>query len=196
MQKKLLTIAIFLFFFGCLANFPLAPALAQKPPAEGETFPELVLPLPQKQEEREYLKVESGPFRLSDVKAEVMIVEVFSMYCPHCQREAPNVNALYKAISTRKEFRGRAKIIGIGAGNTPYEVNAFRTLYRIEYPLLPDGDLSLHKKLGEVNTPYFFVVWNKPNAGRKVIYSRVGSIGDPNVFLQMIANKTGIGGRK
>ncbi|MCE5335949.1 MAG: TlpA family protein disulfide reductase [Desulfobacteraceae bacterium] len=196
MRRKLLRFAVFLLALTCFSTFPFAPAAAQRPPAEGETFPELQLPLPQKVEEREYLKIESGPFRLSQIKTDIVIVEVFSMYCPHCQREAPNVNALFKALSNRKELKNRVTLIGIGAGNTPYEVNAFRNLYKIQYPLFPDGDLGLHKKLGEVNTPYFFVVWNKPNAGRRVVYSKVGSIGDPNAFIQMISSKTGVGGRK
>lgn len=196
MRRKSLRFAVLLLVLTCFYTFPLAQAAAQRPPAEGEAFPELQFPLPQKLEEREYLKIQNGPFRLSDIKTEIVIVEVFSMYCPHCQREAPNVNSLFKALSTRKEFQNRVTLIGIGAGNTPYEVNAFRNLYKIQYPLFPDGDLSLHKKLGEVNTPYFFVVWNKPNTGRRVVYSQVGSIGDPNAFMQMISTKTGIGKRK
>lgn len=193
MRKISLKFLVFLFLLAFLSSFPDARAFAQKTPSEGEIFPELTLPLPNKVDEREYLMVEEGPFRLSQIKADVLIVEVFSMYCPYCQREASNTNVLFQAVSSNPQLKSRIKLIGIGAGNSAYEVNAFRTLFKVGFPLLPDPDLIIHKKLGEVRTPYFFVLWNKPNGSRQVIYSRVGSFGDPKAFLDMIKNKTGIG---
>ncbi len=193
MRKKSLKFLVFLFLLASLSSFPDAWVFAQKPPAEGEIFPELTLPLPNKVGEREYLMVEEGPFRISQIKADVLIVEVFSMYCPYCQREASNTNALFQSLSSNPQLKARVKLIGIGAGNSAYEVNAFRTLYNIGFPLLPDPELAIHKKLGEVRTPYFFVLRNKPDGSLQVVYSRVGSFGDPKVFLDMIKTKTGIG---
>ena len=171
------------------------PALAQKTPAEGEKFPEITLPLPQKVQERDYLNIEHGPFRLSQINSEIVIIQIFSMYCPYCQKEAPNVNALYEAISARPDMKSKVKLIGIGAGNSNFEVNAFRNLYKIEFPLFPDADFKIHKEVGEVRTPYFFVLWNRPE-GRRVIYSNVGTLGEPKAFLDMIALKTGPNGGK
>jgi len=173
----------------CVFWFEPMPGTAQTTPAEGRIFPDITLPLPNKIEEREYLNIEQGPFHLSQIDSEIVIIQIFSMYCPHCQKEAPNVNALYDAISARPEMKSRVKLIGIGAGNTAYEVNAFRNLYKIQFPLLPDAKFMVHKQLGEVQTPYFFVLWSHP-AGRTVIYSRVGTLGDPGAFLDMIAEKT------
>jgi hypothetical protein len=79
--------------------------------------------------------------------------------------------------------------MGIGAGNSGFEVSTFRNLYRIEFPLLPDGDLSIHKLLGGVGTPYFFVLRNKPPRNLEVIYSKVGTFGEPDTFLKMIMEK-------
>ncbi|MHC1730191.1 MAG: peroxiredoxin family protein [Syntrophobacteraceae bacterium] len=194
MQRKLLSFCVPLIL-ACLLVFQLPEAFAQKTPAEGEIFPELSLSIPQKVEEREYLKIDQGPFKLSQIDSEVLIIQVFSMYCPHCQKEAANVNALFQAISSMQAMKSRVKLLGIGAGNTAYEVNAFRNLYKIEFPLIPDGDLTIHKQLGEVGTPYFFVLWKKSN-GRQVVYSKVGSIGDPKAFLDMVAARTGMGGSK
>ena len=192
MGPKLLRIPIMLLFLLCLSNWPLPALFAQKTPAEGEMFPELKLPVPQKMEQREYLNADRDPFALSAVDSEVLIVEIFNFYCPHCQKEAPNVNALYKAISASPEMKSRIKVLGIGAGNSAHEVNAFRDLFRIEYPLIPDGDFTAHKALGQVPTPYFFVLWKKP-AGWLVVYSRAGSIGDPSAFLQLVRTRTDIG---
>ena len=155
MGPKLLRIPIMLLFLLCLSNWPLPALFAQKTPAEGEMFPELKLPVPQKMEQREYLNADQDPFALSAVDSEVLIVEIFNFYCPHCQKEAPNVNALYKAISASPEMKSRIKVLGIGAGNSAHEVNAFRDLFRIEYPLIPDGDFTAHKALGQVPNSLF-----------------------------------------
>ena len=77
-------------------------------------------------------------FCSQQVDSEVLIVQIFNFYCPHCQKEAPNVNALYRAISASPGIKSRIKVLGIGAGNSSYEVNAFRDLFRIKFPLIPD----------------------------------------------------------
>ena len=56
------------------------------------------------------------------------------MYCPFCQKEAPNVNELYRIIDQDKDLKSRIKMIGIGAGNSPFEVNTFRTPMRFLFP--------------------------------------------------------------
>ncbi len=188
-----ISIAVIVFLL-CLPNCPFL--LAQNTPDEGEMFPELELSAPQKMQEKEYLNIDHEPFLLSQVDSEVLIVEIFSMYCPHCQKDAPNVNALYQAISTRPELKSRIKILGIGAGNSSFEVNAFRDLFRIEFPLIPDPDFTIHTILGKVRTPYFFVLQKKP-PGMQVVYSRMGSIGeDPQVFLDMVCSRTDINREK
>jgi thiol-disulfide isomerase/thioredoxin len=192
MRRELLLLSILFLVFFLLFIPGKSPAGAENTPQVGSIFPDLTLPFPQKFEEREYLKVEDGPFKLSQIRSDVLIIEIFSMYCPFCQKEAPNVNALLKAIAAKPALRSRIKLIGIGAGNSAFEVNAFRNLYRIEYALLPDENLSLHKKLGEVMTPYFFVLWNKPEGRREVIYSKVGSFGDPQAFLDLIETRTNL----
>jgi thiol-disulfide isomerase/thioredoxin len=191
MRMKLLTIPATLFFLLCVSQYRLPALFADNTPAEGDMFPELNLPLPQEMNEREYLKVAKGPFLLSQVDSEVLIVQIFSMYCPHCQKEAPNVNVLYEAITTRPEIKSRIKVLGIGAGNSSYEVSAFRDCFKIAFSLIPDEDMTVYTRLGRVGTPYFFVLWKKPG-GWQVVYSKAGSIGDPKTFLELVCARTGI----
>jgi thiol-disulfide isomerase/thioredoxin len=174
----------------CCLSISVPPAVeANATPEEGQVFPNLHLPLPQRVEERNYLKVENGPFTLSQVRSKIIIVEIFSMYCPHCQREAPNVNRLYEAIQADPKMASKIRLIGIGAGNSIFEVDAFRNLYHIEFPLIPDPNLVVHKKLGGVGTPYFFVLKHGPGGTLKVLYSRVGTFGEPQDFLKLIASR-------
>jgi thiol-disulfide isomerase/thioredoxin len=191
MRMKLLTIPATLLFLLCVSQYRLPALFADNTPAEGDIFPNLKLPLPEKTYEREYLNVAKGPFLLSQVDSEVLIVQIFSMYCPHCQKEAPNVNALYEAITARPETKSHIKVLGIGAGNSSYEVDAFRDCFKVGFSLTTDEDMAVYKLLGRVGTPYFFVLWKKPG-GWQVVYSKAGSFGDPKAFLDLICAKTGI----
>lgn len=195
MKLKFLRIIVILLFLTCLSTCPLPALFAQNTPDEGEMLPDLKLSLPQTTEQREYLHVDRDPFLLSEVDCEILIIEVFSLYCPYCQKEAPNVKCLYDVISANPEIKRRVKVLGIGAGNSLFEVFAFGERYGIEFPLIPDTDYTVHKMLGEVRTPYFLVLWKKP-AGWLVVYSRVGGIGDPRAFLEQICAKTSNGGGK
>jgi peroxiredoxin len=166
---------------------------AESTPAKGDSFPEITLPVPANMSEREYLGVTGeGSFRISQIKADLVILEIFSMYCPYCQKEAPNVNELYNLIDKRPDLKNRIKIIGVGAGNTPSEVDTFRKRYDIRFPLFSDESFTVHEAVGEVRTPYFFVLKMTPDRSNKVVYSRVGSVQDPGRFLDTILKEAGI----
>jgi peroxiredoxin len=163
--------------------------LAQKvgPPDEGANFPDIGIPVPASAEAQSYLGLNAtGTFKVSQVKAEMVIFEIFSMYCPHCQREAPSVNELYRLIDSRADLKGKIKIVGIGAGNSSFEIDLFKKKYNIAFPLVPDPDFSLHRALGEVRTPYFIAVKISADGRQKVVYSKVGSPGDPGPFLESL----------
>ena len=72
-------------FFAILLIFLLIvilPALAlNKPPATGGTLPSFELTVPQNQTEKSYLGISGGgQFTVPQIKAEAVIIEVFSMY--------------------------------------------------------------------------------------------------------------------
>ncbi len=128
-------------------------------PEAGDRLEGLRLMAPEDPTRRAYLGLdEAGEFDILDVSGRLLIVEIFSMYCPHCQREAPSVNRLYEAIEASDVLRGQVKMIGIGVGNSTYEVDHFRNHYQIPFPLFPDQDFVIHQSLGEVRTPYFLIV--------------------------------------
>lgn len=157
------------------------------PPPEGGTLPEISLPAPVQPEVQQYLGVaDKGTFKLPGIRAEILIIEVFSMYCPFCQKEAPNVNELYRLIDQDPNLKQKVKLIGLGAGNSPFEVNTFRNAYAVPFPLFADPDFSIHNVLGKVRTPYFIVIKINKDGSHKVVYSKVGSFGEPQAFLQLI----------
>jgi peroxiredoxin len=174
----------------CLLFFVLPAHAAERTPLKGESFPDISLQVPEKTSEKEYLGLTGkGSFQISRIKTDIVILEIFSMYCPYCQKEAPLVNELYQAIMKREDLKNRIKIMGVGAGNTPFEVDVFKNQYNIQFPLLSDEAFTVHKKVGEVRTPYFFVFKQNADGSNKIIYSRVGSIQDPHQFLEEIILK-------
>jgi thiol-disulfide isomerase/thioredoxin len=191
-MKKLFSLLIAVFVgFAFFSVLDLPVFAAKKPPAEGGPLPVIKLPIPKSSEEKNYLGLKGeGSFTIPQIKAKVVIIEIFSMYCPYCQKEAPTVNELYNAIENNPDLKGKIKIIGIGAGNTPMEVDVFRKKFQTAFPLFPDVDYSIHKVCGEVRTPYFIGVKINENGSHEVIYSRLGSIEDANKFLDLILQRS------
>lgn len=185
-MKKQFIFLLVVFNFLTFLVYPIFSAECITPSKDG-VFPEITLSVPQNIAEKDYLGLKGkDTFKLSQIKAEVLILEIFSMYCPYCQKEAPLVNELYQSINNRPDIKDKIKIIGIGAGNTPFEVEVFKNQYNIPFPLFSDESFSVHKSVGEVRTPYFFVIKINADGSNKILYSKVGSIQDPNQFLDLI----------
>jgi peroxiredoxin len=184
---------ILLMIFLSLSFLKLDARAGQVTPTKGDLFPAISLNVPEKESAREYLGLTGkGSFGISQIKADLVMIEIFSMYCPYCQKEAPLVNDLYRIISEEPDLKDKIKIIGIGAGNTPFEVNVFRNKYDIRFPLFSDESFVIHKAVGEVRTPYFFVLKTGADGSDRVIYSKVGTIHDPKQFLDLIKKEAGL----
>lgn len=157
------------------------------PPATGAALPEITLSVPQDSGLQKYLGVTGKKtFTIPQINAEVVIVEIYSMYCPFCQAEAPLINELYQKIQNNGNLKDKIKLIGIGAGNSEFEVEIFQKKYEVEFPLFPDADFSAHKMLGEVRTPYFIGVRINKDGTHTVIYSKLGGIKNADEFLSVI----------
>jgi thiol-disulfide isomerase/thioredoxin len=162
------------------------PAMGESagPPVVGGKLPDFPLGVPQEGAEKAYLGLSgSGTFKIPQIRARTVLIEIFSMYCPYCQKEAPNVNRLHELIEADPALRGKIKVIGIGVGNSSFEVGIFRKKYGIVFPLFPDGDFALHRLLGEVRTPYFLAVKILPDGAHQVILSRLGAFENVERFL-------------
>jgi len=158
------------------------------PPGKGETMPSFSLAVPGNPVHRDYLGLSKGDntFKIPEIKAAVIIIEVFSMYCPHCQRDAPNVNSLFNMIEGNPGLKGKIKLIGIGAGNSSFEVDIFRKKYSVPFPLFPDEDFAVHKRIGEVRTPYFIALKINRDGLHKVVYSKLGGLEKADQFLELM----------
>jgi len=183
----LATGAIALVLLYCLAFASTAP------PQAGSVLPDLNLPVPERAAERNYLGLEGGAyFKIPEIKAEVVIIEIFSMYCPYCQREAPEINRLYSIIEKSPDLKGKIKLVGIGAGNSPFEVGIFKEKYTVPFPLFSDEDFALHKCFGEVRTPYFIGVKMNADGTHRIFYSKLGEFKGAEPFLGLMLRLSGL----
>lgn len=137
----------------------------------------------------------AGPWKLSDIrppltaasgKAPLVLIEIFSMYCPHCQREAPHMNRFAELLAA-SPLKDRIVVIGVGAGNTRMEVDLFRERYGVTIPLFADPDLIVHEQVGEPGTPHFFLVSLKNRAAPATLFSRTGRMASPQAFLDELS---------
>ncbi len=186
MNRLTVALVIFLLFAS------LAPALAK--PKAGDTLPDLEIKTAPLSAEAAYLGLAPGTksFRLSQIKAEALLVEIFSMYCPRCQASAKSVNGLFNSLTALPQGQ-KLKMLGIGAGNSAYEVSVFRKQYEIPLPLLPDGDYVLHKAFGTVLTPAYMVLKPAPGGkGFQVLLFQEGIIADYQAFLEQALRVSGV----
>jgi len=191
MNKNIcLTVGLLLIVGLTLTTFGQATAA---PPAKGEPFPAITLPIPKEADEKKYLGLMgSGFFKITQVKAQAVLIEVFSMYCPFCQKDAPGINELFQAIEKDPELKGRIKILGLGAGNSAYEVGVYKKTYNVPFPLIPDERLALHKALGETRTPYFILVRLDQGGDGLVTYSELAGFKGVESFLEILRKSAGI----
>ena len=95
-------------------------------------------------------------------------------------------------MQARKDLKNKIKLIGIGVGNSDFEVNFFRKKYEIPFPLFSDEEYSIHKTLGEVRTPYFIGVRLKSYGSNEVFYSKLGGFKDADKFLELMVKLSGL----
>ena len=162
-----------------------------------EYLPEIQLKVPEEEKQREYLGLQEKKeeFQLSEIKTDILVIELFSMYCPYCQKEAPLVNELFQLAQKQQRQDGDGpiiKIIGIGASNTFFEVEFFRQLFDIEFPLFPDKSLEMYKSLGGEGTPGFIICLFKQGESPKIIHRLSGGFDNAEDFFQLMLEKANL----
>ena len=162
------------------------PKAANSPELKGAELLAAELEFPDGSSYQTYLNISSKKFNISDIKSDVVLVQIFSMYCPHCQKDAPNMNTFFNMIRNSEIYKDKIKLIGIGVGNSLFEVDFFRKTYSVEFPLFSDQDFKIHKLLGEVRTPYFIGIKRLKDGSNKVFLSEAGGDREPEQFLNQI----------
>lgn len=167
--------------------------VASVPPLKDEVLQKINLPIPKNPEEKSYLGLSGvGNFKIPQIKANLVLIEIFSMYCPYCQADAPKINELYQLIENTMELKNKIKMVGIGAGNTPFEVEVYKKTYKVPFPLFPDKDFVVHKAYGEPRTPYFIVVKINDDRSYQIVHTQLGEFPGAEKFLELMLKASGL----
>jgi peroxiredoxin len=178
-------------FLSLLAGSALAmeasESTASHPLPVGSSMPDLLLRGELSRANLTHLGLKGpAPRRLSEINAKTVILVAFSMYCPHCQREAPALNELNALIASRG-LSEDVKLIGVGIGNSDFEVQVFRDKYATTFPLFSDPDFRVNKEIGEVGTPFFYVLAMNPEKKEiRVVRTLLGRMDSAETFLDHV----------
>ncbi len=165
------------------------------PISSGDTLPDMFIPVSYiHKNDTDYLGFERGSvpflrtkeFLIHDIKAEVVFIEFFNIYCTSCQAQAPVLNSVYSAIMQNSDINTKVKFIGIGAGNNEREIARFKSKNGILFPLVPDPDFKLYELIGDpAGTPFSIVAKKIPPTFR-VVSTHTGLQKDPESFINEI----------
>ncbi len=126
--------------------------------------------MPDAQADRAYLGLRGGEsFTLSQVGAELVLVEILNTHCSHCQKQTLPFNRLFELIEKDPRTRGRIKMLAVAVGNVGAEVEDFRDIYEVPFPVLADPRFALHRALGGSPTPFAAYVRFEPGGGAGLV---------------------------
>jgi peroxiredoxin len=150
----------------------------------GNKLGDLEFPAPLTPEDATYLGVPAGkPFKLSQVGAPYILVEVFATGCSHCYTHAPHMNTLYNLIN--KDAAGKVKVIGLASGDSPDNVASWKKQLKVPFALVADTDNKTTGKINIMGTPTTVLL----NKNGDVLYAKPGAFQDVNAFLNELKDK-------
>jgi len=175
--KTSLLLLLLILFFPAFSN-------AETPlPEPGQKLAPLRLPAPADPAGKKNLGL-GGPvteFGISDLKAELVLMEVIGVYCPQCFKQAPEFNKLYERLNKGK-IKGRVAMFALAAGGTDPEIEELVQSGQYDFPVVADTAYEAHKRLGEPKTP--FTILCRPDGS--VLYTHLGIITDIDGFYAEI----------
>lgn len=185
MRTRLLIILAIIFQLAMFGS----PGEAQDFKLDAKGLSQMRFPSPEGVAAKKYLGLSDAPeFTLGQIGSEAILLMIFSMYCPVCQKDAPVVNQLYQMIESDPNLRSKVRFIGIGTGNTPYEVEVFQKKFSIKFPLIPDDDFSIQKiSSHDIRTPTFALARKKAGNQLDILKIKVGEIREAREFFDSIS---------
>ncbi|NDV61789.1 hypothetical protein G0Q06_04935 [Puniceicoccales bacterium CK1056] len=118
--------------------------------------------------------------------ADVWVLTFFDLYCVACQQSADNFAKLNTMLS-EQPMDETVRVLGIGTGDTAFEVEVFLKRYPLGYRCIPDPDTALKYPFSLRGTPTVLVLKPSGNGWREV-YRHEGRFrsDDLNMVLESV----------
>jgi hypothetical protein len=193
LNKNLLVSLIMVLLFLAFGSFGLGATETDLPPAKGGKLPVINLQIPKDRVQRIYLGLTgNGYFRIPQIKADAIIINIFNLYCPICQSTASAMTEIYHWIEDNPIIKDKIKLIGIGVGNSLLELEVFKRNNDIPFPVFPDENFEIHQALGEVRTPFFIAIKLEKDGSHEIVHTHLGGLTDPRAFLDLMVEAYGM----
>jgi peroxiredoxin len=122
------------------------------------------------------------PFKVSDIRAKIVVIEFMSARCPHCQANAPIMNDIYKMIQADSGLAD-VKVIAIAVADDKTGVETFKKQFKTPFPILLDENREIARSMSVRATPTTMVVSTED---AKVLFNHTGVISDVDAFVKQV----------
>jgi len=181
-MKKRGWIRVFLIV-ACTSIFLQSSGAFCADPVEKDSLVKFALPPPDSAQTQTYLGLDAmKPFKVSDIKAKIAIIELMSARCPHCQANAPIMNNIYKTIQADSGLAD-VKVIAIAIADDKTGVETFKKQFKTLFPILLDEKREITSSMGVRATPTTMVVSTED---AKVLFTHAGEITDADAFVKQV----------
>jgi hypothetical protein len=172
MAKNIKTVIMILLLVGLLT----APALgAQK----GKGYGNLSFPGVLSESDQKYLGLSStGAFKLEEIGAPYVVVEVMRTSCPHCIEQVPGVNTFFNLVQ-KSDLKNKVRFLAVAKGCSADDVRNFKKGYKVSFPMLADPKGTVGQALHIEGVPTTVIL----NRNGQALQVHVGNIGSPKKAL-------------
>jgi peroxiredoxin len=138
-------------------------------------------------EDREQLGLspEAEFFTLEEVERSPLVLILFDLYCPVCQKSAANLKLLGTRIA---EHSPETAVLGVGTRDTPYEAALFARKFHLGFPVTNDREQHLAEQFETEKTPTVLLLERSDaDTSFTVIWRREGYFGREHVDELLVA---------
>jgi thiol-disulfide isomerase/thioredoxin len=141
------------------------------------------LPSPDSVQTQTYLGLDAmKQFKVSDIRAKFVVIEVMSGFCSACQANAPILNDIYKTIQADSALAD-VKVIAVAIADDKTSVETFKKQFKTLFPILLDENREIMRSKSVKATPITIVVSTED---ARVLFSQPGVIPDADAFVKQV----------
>jgi peroxiredoxin len=150
---------------------------------EKESPVQFAFPSPDSAQTQTYLGLdEMKPFKVSDIRAKIVVIEIMSGLCRACQANAPIMNDIYKTIQADSGLAD-VKVIAIAIADDKTSVETFKKQFNTPFPILLDENREIMRAMSVKDAPTTMVVSTED---AKVLFTHAGVIPDADAFVKQV----------